>query len=121
MLMQVSGKGASSSGRGNPSDEISGAFSEERSRQSSAGDSDDSNDAIDNTDTSISKRRRTSTTGTTTSTTAAPTTATLKKPRPLVLCLNTNGEETLFMDALMADGVPPDRLPEARKIGFLVG
>ncbi|CAM9640825.1 unnamed protein product [Ectocarpus sp. 6 AP-2014] len=32
--------------------------------------------------------------------------------RPLVLCLNAKGEEELFLDALMADGVPPNRLPE---------
>lgn len=32
--------------------------------------------------------------------------------RPLVLCINTTGEEDLFLDALMADGVPPNRLPE---------
>lgn len=32
--------------------------------------------------------------------------------RPLVLCLNVKGEEELFLDALMADGVPPNRLPE---------
>lgn len=32
--------------------------------------------------------------------------------RPLVLCLNTKGEEELLLDALMADGVPPNRLPE---------
>ena len=32
--------------------------------------------------------------------------------RPLVLCLNATGEEDLFLDALMADGVPPNRLPE---------
>lgn len=32
--------------------------------------------------------------------------------RPLVLCINTNGEDDLFLDALMADGVPPVRMPE---------
>lgn len=109
--MQMGGKGASSRGRGDPSEEISACFSEDRNRQrlEQDNDSNDSNNV---------KRRRTSTIKTTTSATAT-TAAKLKKPRPLVLCLNTKGEETLFMDALLADGVPPDRLPEARKIGFL--
>lgn len=38
-----------------------------------------------------------------------------------MLCLNTKGEEELFLDALMVDGVPSDRLPEARKPCLLIG
>lgn len=35
----------------------------------------------------------------------------------MVLCINTTGEEDLFLDALMADGVPPNRLPEVGEEG----
>ncbi|CAM9436108.1 unnamed protein product, partial [Discosporangium mesarthrocarpum] len=38
--------------------------------------------------------------------------------RSLVLCLNAGGEEDLFLDALMSDGVPPNRLPEVLDAEF---
>lgn len=44
----------------------------------------------------------------------AVATAGMGGTRSLVLCLNAKGEEDLLLDALMADGVPPNRLPEVR-------
>ncbi|CAM9975100.1 unnamed protein product, partial [Laminaria digitata] len=121
---EVGGKGGSDRERSGTSEESSAEFSETRSGQRSEGDNETKRNINTNTDTSTIKRRRTSTsksTATTAATTTTTTTATtaaaaaaarLNKSRPLVLCLNTKGEENLFMDALMADGVPPDRLPE---------
>ena len=147
MLFQVNGEGGSGKG-GGPPEECSAENTVGMSRQRSEGysDSDTKNGTIanseisanttTNTDTSIESRRQkaitttttaipptTAGTSTTTATTAAaatPAAARPIKPRHLVLCLNTKGEEGLFLDALMADGVPPDRLPKARKSCFLI-